>query len=507
MGFGKRMGRRLQLAADKYLPKRKEGWISWDTAPWRHPWLTPQNLSEVAEFSRFILSNERHSMADINIAAKKIAFLGNIANTMYMRAVPLRRLGLDISIFIHPDDSYIMSYPEWEESDIVVDSGETSYLNLKDRFHDAVISKVFQVPGSHDEQYSADDDCLTTIYDTYSRVYPSYMYYAKMAAALRAYDVIWGTQCAYVALLAQKPYVVSQYGGDAWFEASRSDELGRITRAAFTQARIWLVSNPWSFAHARRLGLKNLVYLPKILDEIVYAPGDRSERARWSAEVGGDFFVLTSSRLDEMFKRSSIALDGFAAFSRQYPGARLIAIGWGKDKSPALERISSLGLQDKVLFLPLSSKGRLRRYLKSADAFLDQFVLGYFGSAGLEAMACGLPVIGRLEMAQYAALSETGPPPVLNAENAEMVGRHLYWLSLFPERRRALAEASRAWFLANHSAQRWATDHIAVLAATATGAPAPDWQASPLASPLSAKERRYHRAGLRAAPPFPSYTI
>src|SRR5258706_12278207 len=41
-------------------------------------------------------------------------------------------------------------------------------------------------------------------------------------------------------------------GGDIWYECSRDDAHGRLQRIAFASAKAFLVSNPWSFAHARR---------------------------------------------------------------------------------------------------------------------------------------------------------------------------------------------------------------------------------------------------------------
>ena len=107
------------------------------------------------------------------------------------------------------------------------------------------------------------------------------------------------------------------------------------------------------------------------------------------------------------------------------PQARLVVIGWGEDLDFAKNQVAQIGLADSVLFLPTVGKRRLVHYLRAADALMEQFVLGYYGASALEAMACGKPVIMRIEQEQYDALVEVRAPPVLSAENGTDVERHL----------------------------------------------------------------------------------
>jgi glycosyltransferase involved in cell wall biosynthesis len=455
-------------------------------------------------FSRDVLEREKAVLDRVDPRQLKIGFCGNIANCMYVRAVPLRKAGLDVSIHIHPDDRYVMSHPPWEEFDGIAPNGELTIDNLRASVPDFPhVEGVFIRPR---------EQSLRRIYQAgrgFLRKkdivkFPSYLASVHTLVDLQEKDVLWGTQMAYLAYLANRPYIVSQSGGDLWFEASRDDELGAIMRRSFGRARLNLASNPWVFAHARRYGFRNVVYLPKIIDQNIYAPGRGASRAQWEAKTGGRFFVLTSSRLDERNKGSSIGVEGFAAFSRKHPDARIVLFGWGNDRQDLEDRLDGLGIRDRVLTLPVSGKARLREDLRSADAFMDQFVLGYFGSAGMEAMACGVPVIGRYETEQYEALCETGAPPVLNAATSGEVAGHLERLHADTEARCDLAVRTRAWFVANHGSERWLPEHQAVLAATAANLPV-DFRDSPLTEELSQHERDYHERGLLAAPPYPSY--
>ena len=241
-----------------------------------------------------------------------------------------------------------------------------------------------------------------------------------------------------------------------------------------------------------------------ILDETVYSPGRGQAREQWIAKAGGAFFVLMTSRIDLKDKGSAVALEGFAQFARSHPEARLVAIAWGRDRKDVDRAIARLGIEDRMIWLPLSGKSTLRDYLRSADCLLDQFVLGYFGATALEAMACGTPVIARLEREQYDALCETGAPPVRQAASAEEVCRELLHMVTESEFRLCLADEHRQWFLANHSARRWLDDYRSVLTCTALKVPA-HFSESPLNSKLGPEEVEYHGLGLATAPPFPSY--
>lgn len=484
---------------------RQGEWHSWDPHPWRHPWLTPENLRTAKAHSAEVLRGERSVLEHHDSKAYRFGFCGNIANTMYMRAVPLRAVGERVAIYVHPQDDYIMSQPCWEEYDGVLPEGLTSYRDaLGAGVRCPTVEDVWQLPESEDWESDYGRNARPFLRVADRERFASYLRMLPTLEALQDMDALWSTQAVYMAYLANRPYIASQSGGDIWFEAARGDVLGELMRTSFANARLLLVSNPWTYAHARRYGFTNLVYLPKMLDETVYSPGTGTVRTQWAAASGGDFFVLTSSRLDERNKGSSVGLRGFAAFCREVPGARLALVGWGKDKEKEGRLLERLGIEDKVIVLPVSGKARLRDYLRSADVFLDQFVLGYFGSAAMEGMACGLPVIGRVERAQYDALAETGVPPILHAGTPKVVAEHLLALYRNRDYRGDLAAAHRRWLCDNHGSGRWLEDYRAVLTATAVGWPL-DLSRSPLRAPLSKVERDYHGYGMAVSPPHPHY--
>jgi glycosyltransferase involved in cell wall biosynthesis len=508
--------RRCQL--ERRHPRR-DGWHSFDRDPSGHPWLTPSNLASMRAFSQSLWAEARLIAARHRHAASRprYALLGNLANTMYVRAVPLRRHGLDVTLILDPQDTYVMSQPGWEEFDGELTTSERDVYRLR-----ALGVRLPAVPGVATlEQVNAplsrrrgavsDVDELRALLRAHPYLrradvlrFPERLSYLPILDHLQGYGAVLAARAPYLAYLAGRPYLAAQGGGDLWYEASRDDALGQLQRLGFGRANALLATNPWTFSHARRFGFHHALYLPLLMDDEVYRPGPRVCRGEWQERTGGRFFVLATSRLDDYFKGSDLALEGFLRFSEGHPEARLVLLGWGNDLERNLARLRAWGVGDKVLTLPLAGKRRLIRYLRSADCLLDQFTLGTYGSTALEAMGCGLPVVMRLELGQYEALCPAGAPPIVNAGDADGVAQALAALADDERLRREVAQAQRAWFVRSHGASQWVALYGDVLAATALGHRF-GFADSPLRQPLSPSEEAHHAEGLRHAPPFPEY--
>src|SRR5437868_12871410 len=91
-------------------------------------------------------------------------------------------------------------------------------------------------------------------------LWPEYMPYLPTAAELSRYDALLVSQFPYLGFFSSRPYLFGQIGGEIWFEASRNDAFGILTRKAIGASYAVLVSNPITLTHARRYGLHNLLY-------------------------------------------------------------------------------------------------------------------------------------------------------------------------------------------------------------------------------------------------------
>jgi glycosyltransferase involved in cell wall biosynthesis len=464
--------------------------------------MTASNIRKFSDYSRREIQRLSRLVESQPSRTGRYAFAGNLGNINYTRAAPLRRRGMNIDLILHPSDDSIFAQPGWEDFDGSIEElGMAPAAMLAER---GLPSWMFR--HGLDSNWQQNIDRYEVATPKRILTWPQYMPFLPTLEALSGYDALLVSQFPFLGSLSGRPYLFGQMGGEIWFEAARNDEVGIITRRGIENAYAILVSNPITLAHARRYGMKNLLYVPWSLDEEIYRPADaQAARAEWEREIGGDFFVLSSMRIDKHWKGAHHALDGFAKFAAKAPGARLVVLSWGDDLEAAKATLEERKLSDRVLALPIVGKRRLVKYLQAADVVVEQFVLGYYGGSGLEAMACGTPVIMRLERDQYDALIESGAPPTLDAEDADGVERQLSRLYGNRQFAESVGRRTREWFLGAQSSLRWSNVYHVLLRAMALGIPL-STLGSPLLAPLSNTEIDYHSDQLRQAPRFPNYT-
>ena len=90
-------------------------------------------------------------------------------------------------------------------------------------------------------------------------------------------------------------------------------------------------------------------------------------------------------------KRVTDVIEVFAAVRRAAP-ARLVMVGDGPDRPLAAARAEALDVADSVVFL--GKHASVEELLACADLFLLTSESESFGLAALEAMSCGVPVVG-----------------------------------------------------------------------------------------------------------------
>jgi len=150
-------------------------------------------------------------------------------------------------------------------------------------------------------------------------------------------------------------------------------------------------------------------------------------------------------------KRVQDVVEAFAGIAKEVP-ARLVLVGDGPERPRALEKAEELDVVDRLLFL--GKHQSVDELLACADLFLLPSKNESFGLAALEALACGVPVIG----------SDTGglPEVVKHAETGYLfplgdVGQMAEaGLSLLkdPDRWSRFSEAARADSIGRFSFER-----------------------------------------------------
>jgi N-acetyl-alpha-D-glucosaminyl L-malate synthase BshA len=104
----------------------------------------------------------------------------------------------------------------------------------------------------------------------------------------------------------------------------------------------------------------------------------------------GEFVIMHASNFRPV-KNIGVLLDVFDSIQQRVP-ARLVLIGEGPELSMAKRRIAELQIEDRVEFL--GNQECIEELLPCADLFLLPSHHESFGLVALEAMACGVAVIG-----------------------------------------------------------------------------------------------------------------
>lgn len=107
-----------------------------------------------------------------------------------------------------------------------------------------------------------------------------------------------------------------------------------------------------------------------------------------------DEFLISHVSNFRPVKRILDVIDVFDRVSHKVP-AKLLLIGEGPDAILARRQITKRNLTDKVIFL--GNQSRPEAILPLSDLFLMPSEEESFGLAALEALACGVPVIGTLK--------------------------------------------------------------------------------------------------------------
>ncbi|UCD93447.1 MAG: N-acetyl-alpha-D-glucosaminyl L-malate synthase BshA [Candidatus Zixiibacteriota bacterium] len=107
-----------------------------------------------------------------------------------------------------------------------------------------------------------------------------------------------------------------------------------------------------------------------------------------------DEFVITHTSNFRPVKRTMDVIDVFDKLSNKLP-ARLLLIGEGPETILARRQVNKRHLNGKVTFL--GNQTRIEAILPVSDVFLLPSEEESFGLAALEALACGVPVIGTVD--------------------------------------------------------------------------------------------------------------
>ncbi|MBM0064671.1 N-acetyl-alpha-D-glucosaminyl L-malate synthase BshA [Alkalicoccobacillus gibsonii] len=135
---------------------------------------------------------------------------------------------------------------------------------------------------------------------------------------------------------------------------------------------------------------KDIQTVYNFIDELQYHPVETGDlKKRYGIEADEAVFIHISNF--RPVKRIQDVIKSFSLINQSIR-AKLLLIGDGQELPAARELISELGLEEQVLVL--GSQKHLAELLSISDVMLLLSEKESFGLVALEAMACGVPVIG-----------------------------------------------------------------------------------------------------------------
>lgn len=107
----------------------------------------------------------------------------------------------------------------------------------------------------------------------------------------------------------------------------------------------------------------------------------------------GSILLVYSGRLGPE-KNLTFLLRAFAGAHEAFPQARLLLLGDGPERDNLEDLAARSGLSKEIVFLGMIPHEDVPRYLAAGDAFVTASVTEVHPLSVIEALACGLPVVG-----------------------------------------------------------------------------------------------------------------
>lgn len=141
-------------------------------------------------------------------------------------------------------------------------------------------------------------------------------------------------------------------------------------------------------------------------------------------------------------KNIQFLIEAFAYASRRAKRVKLLLVGTGPLRKSLERRLARLGICDRVHFAGFMPYSQVPRYLACADAFVTASVTEVHALTVIEAMACGLPVLG-ITSPGVGDTVTNGINGLLSPHDLRLFGETMLRLSEDDEQRRLLGEQAR----------------------------------------------------------------
>lgn len=153
-------------------------------------------------------------------------------------------------------------------------------------------------------------------------------------------------------------------------------------------------------------------------------------------------------------KRNDKVITAFARFVRQtgFKSPVLVMFEYGPDVEASKALIEKEGITDKVIWRPLSTRKEILRELRQADMATEYFRANGcgIGGTGLEAMACGIPLLTHTNGAIADPAHHLFEVPIVDVLESHEIYAVFVDYEKNPDKYKQLGAAARRWYDARH---------------------------------------------------------
>jgi len=225
---------------------------------------------------------------------------------------------------------------------------------------------------------------------------------------------------AAVSLIKRVPLVLQVHGIDVW-QAPKA-----LHRLCIRQvSAVWSVSsytrermNAWA-----KLPASYYTIIPNTIHPERYGMAPKRSDLLQRYGLQGKKVILTLARLDsrERYKGIDEILAALPSLLQQEPSLCYLIAGDGDDQPRLAAKARELGVGDQVIFAGYVPEAEKADLMRLADVFAMPGRGEGFGIVYLEAMACGIPVVGSLLDGSRDALKDGELGQLVNPDDSESV--------------------------------------------------------------------------------------
>jgi len=235
--------------------------------------------------------------------------------------------------------------------------------------------------------------------------------------------------------------------------------LAALERRAFRRMdRIYVVNEQVAAAYRSRFPevAERIRFLPNWADPTLFQPVDQATRESLRGSVATEIgqpvdgpLLLYAGRIEGQ-KDPILLADAFAAFAAKQSDARLLVAGEGALEPQMRARLQAAGVADRAHVLGTVPRPRVAELMGAADAMLITSAFETGPTVGLEALACGLPVVTTPVGQVARVVADGGAGVTVATRSASALADGLAWVVRQPaDALRATAAAAAAPYLAD----------------------------------------------------------